>query len=223
MTAIASMTSFSAFVIRLVKRRKFARSIRFAVADNAVPCPVRSGIANSDLRCRVFIAGGAAAIFAICALVRLAGGPAMMSNLAFALSARLALVGSSRRRDLCFSATLGTGWLLFECRTVSCRASAVLDLVVYWWISSTLGTGVLLHSVPSCRPRAPSTNRCSSRASVDAFGPPIPLIVCTTAFMANMTLSACVIDGFVIRLCLKCTVSDNLSLLVSLMWHVCVR
>ena len=141
------MTSFSAFVIRLVKRRKFARSIRFAVADNAVPCLVRSGIANSDLRCRVFIAGVAAAIFAICALVRLAGGPAMMSNLAFALSARLALVGSSRRRDLCFSATLGTGWLLFECRTVSCRASAILDLValelVFYYILSHLVALVL--------------------------------------------------------------------------------
>ena len=173
--------------------------------------------------CLVFIAGGAVAIFAICALVRLAGGPAMMSILAFALSARLALVGSSRRRGLCLSATRGTGWLLFDRLVVSWLVSAVLDLALYWWVSSTLGTGVLLQFVASCRPRAPSTNRCSSCASVDAFGPPIPLIVCTTALMANMTLSACVIDGFVIRLCLKSTVSDNLSLLVSLMWHVWVR
>ena len=39
---------------------------------------------------------------------------------------------------------------------------------------------------------------------------------------ARTTLSACVMEGLVMRLCWNCTVSDRHSLLVSLMWQLCV-
>jgi hypothetical protein len=41
--------------------------------------------------------------------------------------------------------------------------------------------------------------------------------------MAFMILSACNKDGFVMFLCLNCTVSDSPLLWVDLIWHVCVR
>ena len=40
--------------------------------------------------------------------------------------------------------------------------------------------------------------------------------------MAFTILSACNRDGFVMFLCLKCTVSDSCSLWVDLIWHACV-
>ena len=39
---------------------------------------------------------------------------------------------------------------------------------------------------------------------------------------ARITLSACVMEGLVIRLCWNCTVSDRCLLLVCLMWQLCV-
>ena len=41
--------------------------------------------------------------------------------------------------------------------------------------------------------------------------------------MAFMILSACNRDGFVMLLCLKCTVLDRDLLWVDLMWNMCVR
>jgi hypothetical protein len=49
------------------------------------------------------------------------------------------------------------------------------------------------------------------------------LIAFTTAVIAIIILSACVIVGLVICLCLKSTVSDSHLCLVDLMWHACVR
>jgi hypothetical protein len=46
---------------------------------------------------------------------------------------------------------------------------------------------------------------------------------CWHAAIALISLSFGDTDGFVIRLCWKCTVSLNRSLLVALMWHLCVR
>ena len=45
----------------------------------------------------------------------------------------------------------------------------------------------------------------------------------TRSDMAFMILLACDKDGFVMFFCLKCTVSDNRSLWVDLIWHVVVR
>jgi hypothetical protein len=191
----------------------------------------------------VFIAGGAAAALASWDLVLLAGGPWTVSNLAFSLVALLFRLGSS----LLLLLTLGAGLLLILGQLPSLTLGADLllilgqlpsftlgagsvgcDLVLYRWCRSSLGTvgGEFVLRLSSLAVSsmllAPSTNRCKSRASVDAPCPPNPLIVFTTSFIATMTLSAFVIDGLVIRLCLKSTVSENLSLLVSFMWHVCV-
>lgn len=244
MTAIASMTSFSALAIRRVNRRSWDLSYLLAfVAANAALGLDRNGIARRVLRCRVFIAGGAAAALASWDLVLLAGGPWTVSNLAFSLVARLFRLGSS----LLLLLTLGAGLLLILGQLPSLTLGADLllilgqlpsftlgagsvgcDLVLYRWCRSSLGTvgGEVVLRLSSLAVSsmllAPSTNRCKSRASVDAPCPPNPLIVFTTSLIATMTLSAFVIDGLVIRLCLKSTVSENLSLLVSFMWHVCV-
>ena len=69
-----------------------------------------------------------------------------------------------------------------------------------------------------------STILCRSFASGDDFSCPVnPLMALTHSASANITLSACVMVGLVMRLCWNCTVSDNRSLLVCFMWHVCVR
>jgi hypothetical protein len=69
-----------------------------------------------------------------------------------------------------------------------------------------------------------STILCRSFASGDDLScPDSPLMALTHSASASITLSACVMVGLVIRLCWNCTVSDNRSLLVCLMWHVCVR
>lgn len=101
--------------------------------------------------------------------------------------------------------------------------SVVCNLVLYWWFLSTLGTvdgrfvlDVLVLALSSML-LAPSTNRCNSCASLDLACPPHPLIDLTTSHIATLTLSAFVMDGLVICLCLKSTVSENLSLLVSFM------
>ena len=222
------MTSFSALAIRRVNRRSWDLSYLLAfVAANAALGLDRNGIARRVLRCRVFIAGGAAAALASWDLVLLAGGPWTVSNLAFSLVARLFRLGSS----LLLLLTLGAGLLLIlgQLPSLTLGAGSVgCDLVLYRWCRSSLGTvgGEVVLRLSSLAVSsmllAPSTNRCNSRASVDAPCPPNPLIVFTTSFIATMTLSAFVIDGLVIRLCLKSTVSENLSLLVAFMWHVCV-
>jgi hypothetical protein len=254
------MTSFSALAILRVNRRSWDLSYLLAfVAANAALGLDRNGIARRVLRCRVFIAGGAAAALASWDLVLLAGGPWTVSNLAFSLVALLFRLGSSLLLLLTLGAglmlilgqlsslTLGAGLMLILGQLPSLTLGADLllilgqlpsftlgagsvgcDLVLYRWCRSSLGTvgGEFVLRLSSLAVSsmllAPSTNRCKSRASVDAPCPPNPLIVFTTSFIATMTLSAFVIDGLVIRLCLKSTVSENLSLLVSFMWHVCV-
>ena len=53
--------------------------------------------------------------------------------------------------------------------------------------------------------------------------PVMPLMALTQSAKACITLSACVIEGLVMRLCWNCTVSDRHSLLVCLMWQLCVQ
>lgn len=226
------MASFSALDILCVSRRSWDLSCLLAVvAANAALGLDRNGIVRRDLRCRVFIAGGAAAARARCSLVLLAGGPCAVSDLLFSLITLLCRLGSSLLLLLCLSLTVGDGLSLTLGAGPSLTLGAdsvICDLVLYWWWLSPLGTVggrfVLFRLAPvvSSMLLAPSTSRCNSCASVDAAWPPSPLIVCTTSRIASMTLSAFVIDGLVIRLCLKSTVSENLSLLVSFMWHVCV-
>ena len=54
---------------------------------------------------------------------------------------------------------------------------------------------------------------------------PLPkfLIALAQYSISVITLSACVMVGWVIFLCIKCTVSVNCLLLVNFMWHLCVR
>ena len=233
------MTLFSALAILRVNRRSCDLSclLTFTAASAALGF-VRNGMLRRDLYCRVFIAGGAAAALASWSLVLLAGGPLTVSIRTLSLFALLVRLGSALafftawlRLLLCLSITLGADWLLPSCSwsILLCLGSVVLDLVLYWWWVSTLGAvgwrfGLALSALAfSSMLRAPSTSLCSSCASVDASCPPNPLIVLTTLRIAIMTLSAFVMDGLVIRLCLKLTVSEKLSFLVSFMWHVWVR
>ena len=70
-----------------------------------------------------------------------------------------------------------------------------------------------------------SISRVRSLISYSCFAVTIGLRFRTLAKsdMAFMILSACDKDGFVMFLCLKWTVSDNLSLWVDLMWQECVQ
>ena len=171
------------------------------------------------------MAGGAAAALAVCDQVRLAGGPLIMSARILYRSACLLLVGSDFLRILCLLLTLGADWLLLYCTLLSSKpcVSTCCDLEASLWLSTTLGGGIggvvlaLVLGLLLMLARAPSTSCCSSRVSNVADCPPIPLIVFITSCIANMTLLVYVINGFVIRLCLKSTVSDKRSLLVSFM------
>ena len=69
-----------------------------------------------------------------------------------------------------------------------------------------------------------STSRVRSQISCSCCAVTNGLLFMTLARldMAFMILSACGRDGFVMFLCLKCTVSDSRSLWVDLIWHACV-
>ena len=99
----------------------------------------RNGIARRVLRCRVFIAGGAAAALASWDLVLLAGGPWTVSNLAFSLVARLFRLGSSLLLNLCLSLTLGAALLLIVGQLSSLTLGSGLLLIVGQLPSLTLG------------------------------------------------------------------------------------
>ena len=141
------------------------------------------------------------------------------------LSALCLLLGSDPLCTLCLLLTLGADWLLLYCTSSSLVLCVTIfcDLVAYLWFSTTLGAGSgrLALAMPMglslMLARAPSTSCCNSQTSAVADCPPTPLIVFITSCIANMTLLAFVINGFVICLCLKSTVSDHHLLLVSFM------
>jgi len=99
----------------------------------------------------------------------------------------------------------------------SVSLGCTLETVAFLFWLGTLG------SVP-CIDVA-STSHVRSRISSSCCAVTNGLLFRTLARsdMAFMILSACNRDGFVMFLCLKCTVSDSCSLWVDLIWHVCVR
>ena len=113
------MTSFSALAILRVSRRSFGFScLLTCTAASAALGFVRSGMLRRVLRCRVFIAGGAAAALASCSLVLLAGGPSFVSIRALSLFSLLVRLGSALawlRLLLYLSITLGADWLSYSC------------------------------------------------------------------------------------------------------------
>ena len=96
---------------------------------------------------------------------------------------------------------------------VGCTLKAVASLFWMGTLGSDLGTDVA------------SISRVRSRISCSCCAVTIGLHFRTLAKldMAFMIFSACGNYGFVMFLCLKCTVSDNLSLWVDLMWQECVQ
>ena len=90
------------------------------------------------------MAGGAAAAFAFCERVLLAGGPLIMSVCNLDLAAHLLLVRSAFLCILSLSLTLGADWLLSYCIALSSFlcVSMCCDLVSYLWLFATLGGGI---------------------------------------------------------------------------------
>ena len=131
--------------------------------------------------------------------------------------------------------TLGSGVVIFGSQLDHCHNGGTLGSA-----ACTLGSAAgTLGSVACCGTSIGSSNRrgclisvalvastilCRSFASGDDLSCPVnPLMALAHSASASITLSACVMVGLVMRLCWNCTVSDNRSLLVCLMWHVCVR
>ena len=81
------MTSFSTLANLRVHRRDCDFSC--LLAANAAPGFVRNGMVRRDLRCHVFIAGGAIAALVCWNLVLLDGGLLTVSILTLSLSTRL--------------------------------------------------------------------------------------------------------------------------------------
>ena len=104
------------------------------------------------------------------------------------------------------SGTLGSVALGFTLKTVA---------FLFW-----LGT---LGSVPCSDVASTSCVRSQISCSCCAVTNGLCFRTLARSDMAFMILSACDRDGFVMFLCLKCTVSDSCSLWVDLIWHVCVR
>ena len=104
------------------------------------------------------------------------------------------------------SGTLGSVALGCTLKTVA---------VLFW-----LGT---LGSVPCSDVASTSCVRSRISCSCCAVTNGLRFRTLARSDMAFMILSACDRDGFVMFLCLKCTVSDSRLLWVNLIWHVCVR
>ena len=84
----------------------------------------------------------------------------------------------------------------------------------------TLGSAVLLDCRCACVTSSIFWILLSYCSVLVASTPFIAWMQCDSA---RMILSVCVSEGLVMFLCLNWTVSNNLSLLVCLMWHTCVQ
>ena len=128
--------------------------------------------------------------------------------------------------------TLGNGVIMFIERVILLLASVwgmgILAVVC------TLGThctgGV---SVAMCSNRSGCAFICACVASTICWRsfvareclslPVMPWIALTQSANACITLSACVMEGLVMRLCWNCMVLDRRLLLVCFTWQLCVR
>ena len=143
------MTLFSALAVLRVNRPSCDLLCLLAFTA-ALMGLVRNGMVRRDLRCCVFISGGAAAALPCWSLVLLAGGPLTVSNLTFSLSLSTLYSSSSRTWVLCFVCffayqspleligcySLAPG----PCYFVSALSSAILCCIGGACPLSTLGT-----------------------------------------------------------------------------------
>lgn len=234
MTAKAWWISFSILDTRLVSR---------FTADADPVLLVGGGMCDTRARARVPMAGGAflIAAAATCVLVRtrvVLGDVVACFMTPTNRFRRLSLLAAFIPLEIavCFraveSGNLGCAVGTLGCAAVTLgiatgtlgSAACRLDTGCWFSIVSCLRDSSHRCGCLSNVALVASTIRCKSFASGDVlFCPVNPLMALTHSASANITLSACVMVGLVIRLCWNCTVSDSRSLLVCLMWHVCVR
>jgi len=99
----------------------------------------------------------------------------------------------------------------------SVALGCTLETVAFLFWLGTLG------SVPGSDVASTSPVRSQISCSCFAATNGLRFRMLARSDMAFMILSVCDRDGFVMFLCLKCTVSDSRSLWVDLIWHTCVR
>jgi len=198
------------------------------------------GLGTNDLRARdlVLLAGGAAAFAAALVLDRVCRAGAVGSGSIGTVMRRLRLVGVLVATGnwavvvTFLGARCGPG--VGTTLGAAVGTSVDMDLVMRMFgggVSlSTLGAGCTLGIAGCCGMSAslsPSVSdcvmRCMSRKSWDVSMFSIPLMALAQSASACISLSCGVTVGLVMCLCWNCTVSLNLSLFVSLMWHLCVR
>ncbi len=128
--------------------------------------------------------------------------------------------------------TLGNGIVMFIKRVITLVASVwgmgILAVVCTLGTCCTGGVSVAMYlNWSSCAficTCVASTIHWRSFVAGECLSLPVmPWIASTQSANACITLSACVMEGLVMRLCWNCMVSDRRSLLVCFTWQLCVR
>ena len=200
MTTSALCTSFSMHAKRLW--------IAFAVPM------VFDRVLNDNGACKAALRAIAALVFGVVGFTML--GCCLLTALGFCRSVMVDGLSAVFGDDAFNLVFLVTSPGVDSCTLGSVALGCTLEAVAFLCWSCTPG------SVPCSDVASTSCVRSRVSCSCCAVTNGLRFRTLARSDMAFMILSACNRDGFVMFLCLKCTVLDSRSLWLDLIWHVCV-